>query len=316
MDLLSDVLAVTRIGSVSIAQAELLSPWGLEVDPIAEAHIHIVQEGHCWLKTSVELEHRLLSEGDVVFIRSGIGHSISDEPNTKIEPYKKVLDEMPGRLAAALSRGTSASSKESLRKTKVFCAKYLFAEHSFHPLNALLPPLIHIRAEETSSSIQSLLALLRQEFHQPDGVSKSLIPSLVDSLLVYVIREGLEHQSAKSGGWFSALREPVLVKALSLIHESPQHSWSIDELAQRLGQSRSAFSRKFSSLVGESPGAYLTRWRLCIASKLLVDSELSLGELAAKVGYESAPAFSKAFKRVHGCAPGQFRESQRRELER
>lgn len=119
MDVLADVLSVTRLGATVIAQAELVPPWGIEVDPIADAHVHVVQRGTCWLRTSVERRCLRLDAGDVVLIRGGVGHSICDAPQTKPGPYKEVLAAMPERLA----RWPASRVQET---TIVLCAKYLF----------------------------------------------------------------------------------------------------------------------------------------------------------------------------------------------
>src|SRR5947209_18998902 len=99
MDVLADVLAVTRMGATVIAQAELVPPWGLEVDPIAEAHVHVVQRGTCWLRTAGERRHIPLATGDVVLIRGGVGHAICDDPKTRPAPHRQVLAAMATRLA-------------------------------------------------------------------------------------------------------------------------------------------------------------------------------------------------------------------------
>src|SRR6478609_1336015 len=119
MDVLSDVLSVTRMGATVIAQAELVPPWGLEVDPIAEAHVHVVQRGTCWLRTSGERRPVRLGSGDVVMIRGGVGHSICDDPKTKPLPYREVLEAMPRRLSAL-------PASRAHDTTVVLCAKYVF----------------------------------------------------------------------------------------------------------------------------------------------------------------------------------------------
>lgn len=302
MDVLADVLAVTRMGATVVAQAELVPPWGLEVDPIAEAHVHVVQRGACWLRTSFEPRPVHLAAGDVVLIRGGVGHSICDDPKTKPAPHEKVLDAMPRRLALL----PKARAHET---TVVLCAKYLFQHLGPHPLTSLLPPLVHLRAHEVERHVQLplLLQLLRHEATNAGSGTELVVPRLVDSLLVFVIRAWLDGQPVGAGGWFGALRDPAIAKALSLIHEQPHSPWSVEGLARQVSQSRATFARRFAELVGETPVAYLTRWRMCLATKLLGETDLSLDEIASRVGYETAAAFSKAFRRSHGSAPGRFR---------
>jgi AraC-like DNA-binding protein len=309
MDVLADVLSVTRMGATVIAQAELVPPWGLEVDPIAEAHVHVVQRGTCWLRTTVERRHVRLDAGDVVLIRGGVGHSICDDPKTKPAPYQEVLAAMPRRLA----RLPASRAHET---TVVLCAKYLFQHVGPHPLTSLLPPLIHLRAHEAERHVQLqlLLQLLRHEAIDARSGAELVVPRLVDSLLVYVIRAWLEGQPVGAGGWFGALRDPAIARALSLIHEQPHSTWTVEGLAHQVAQSRATFARRFAELVGETPLAYLTRWRMCLATKLLSETELSLDEIAARVGYETAAAFSKAFRRSHASAPGRFRQAAREQL--
>lgn len=311
MDVLADVLSITRMGATVVAQAELVPPWGLEVDPIAEAHVHVVQRGTCWLRTSVERRPLRLGAGDVVLIRGGVAHSICDHPKTKPGPYKEVLAAMPRRLA----RLTSLRAHET---TLVLCAKYLFQHVGPHPLTSLLPPLVHLPAHEAERHVQLqlLLQLLRHEAIDGKSGTELVVPRLVDSLLVFVVRAWLDGQPVGAGGWFGALRDPAIAKALALIHQEPQSDWSVEALAHQVSHSRATFARRFTELVGETPVAYLTRWRMCLAAKLLVETELSLEEIAPRVGYETAAAFSRAFRRSHASAPGRFRAEARSHADR
>lgn len=311
MDVLADVLSVTRMGATVVAQAELVPPWGLEVDPIAQAHVHVVQRGTCWLRTSVDRRPLRLGTGDVVLIRGGVGHSLCDDPKTRPGPYREVLAAMPGRLA----RRTCLRPHET---TLVLCAKYLFQNVGPHPLISLLPPLIHLPAHEAERHVQLqlLLQLLRHEAVDGKSGTELVVPRLVDSLLVFVVRAWLDGQPVGAGGWFGALRDPAIAKALSLIHQKPETPWSVEGLAHEVAQSRATFARRFTELVGDTPIAYLTQWRMCLAAKLLLETELSLDEIAPRVGYETAAAFSKAFRRSHASAPGRFRAEARQGAER
>jgi AraC-like DNA-binding protein len=307
MDVLSDVLSVTRMGSAVVAQAELVPPWGLEIDPVAEAHIHLVQRGVCWLRVSGERRHVRLTAGDVVMIRGGVGHSVCDDPKTKPAPHKQVLEAMPRRLASLVKSRASET-------TVVLCAKYLFQQVGQHPLTSLFPSLVHLpaHAAEGHVPLQLLVQLLRHEALGPGSGSELVVPRLVDCLLVYVVRAWLEGQPVGAAGWFGALREPAIAKALSLIHEQPQKPWTVASLARQVAHSRPTFARRFAEHVGETPVAYLTRWRMCLGTKLLRETRLSLEEVAARVGYETAAAFSKAFRRIYGDSPGRFRGQMQR----
>jgi AraC-like DNA-binding protein len=306
MDVLADVLSVTRLGAIVLAQAELVPPWGLEIDPIAEAHLHVVQRGSCWLRTSQRAKHVRLGTGDVVLIRGGVGHSLCDDPKTPPVPHARALEAMPRRLAAL-------PKSHAHRTTVVLCAKYLFQPQGRHPLMSLLPPLIHLPARDAGRHPQLLLLLqlLRGECVDPGSGTELVVPRLVDSLLVFVVRAWLSQQPVGAAGWFGALRDPAIAKALSLMHERPQVPWSVATLARKVAQSRATFARRFAELVGETPVAYLTRWRMCLAGKLLAESDVSLSEIAVSVGYETGAAFSKAFRRSVGCAPGRFRSRAR-----
>lgn len=310
MDVLADVLSVMRMGTTVVAQAELVPPWGLEIDPLAEAHVHVVQRGSCWLRTTADTHHLHLRSGDVVLIRGGVGHSICDDPKTAPAPYKQVLEAMPRRLAAL-------PKSRAHETTLVFCAKYLLQGAGAHPFTSLLPPLIHLPAHEAERHVQLqlLLQLLRHEAADAGSGTELVVPRLVDSLLVFVVRAWLTGQPLTAGGWFAALRDAQISKALALMHERPEVAWSLEELARHIGQSRATFARRFLELVGETPLAYLTRWRMCLAAKLLTDTPLSLEEIAPRVGYQTAAAFSRAFRRSLGRAPGHFRTLAREQLE-
>lgn len=310
MDVLADVLSVTRMGATVVARAELVPPWGLEIDAAAEAHVHVVQRGACWLRTAEDRQPVRLEAGDVVLLRKGVGHSLCDALETEPQPHLQVLEAMPRRLA----RLPASRAHET---TLVLCARYLFQHHGPHPLTSLLPPLLHLPAHEAArhAPLQLLLQLLLHEAVEAASGTQLVVPRLVDSLLVYLIRAWLDGQPVGAAGWFGALRDPAVARALALIHARPQSPWSVEGLARQVAQSRATFARRFAELVGETPVAYLTRWRMCLATKLLVDTKLSLTEIATRVGYETAAAFSKAFRRSHACAPGRFRAEARRSAE-
>jgi AraC-like DNA-binding protein len=301
VDVLSDVLAAARLGSVVIGHNEYLIPWGCEVDIPSAAIVHVVQRGSCWLKLRGERTPVLLADGDIVLLPGGVAHSLGDTPRHRARPFFQVKEEMIRRLAR-LPEGSRDT-------TAIFCAKYRFEHVGPHPLLSILPRFIHVRAREAEKhpQLQLLQQLLRLEARHGGNGKELVLPRLVDSLLVYIVRAWLEDQPAGDGGWFGALRDARIAKALSLMHERPAQDWTVASLARAAAQSRAGFAKRFLEFVGETPLAYLTRWRMFIAVKMLRERQRALADISTAVGYESSAAFSKAFQRQHGVPPGRFR---------
>jgi transcriptional regulator GlxA family with amidase domain len=137
---------------------------------------------------------------------------------------------------------------------------------------------------------------------------ETIVSRLADILVVQAVRANLA-QSGGCKGWLRALIDPQIGRALSLIHEKPEDDWTVESLASKVGMSRSAFAARFAQLVEEPPLTYLTRWRMQKASRLLETSHAGVAEVAKRVGYDAEAAFSKAFKRWIGVAPGAYRRT-------
>jgi AraC-like DNA-binding protein len=153
----------------------------------------------------------------------------------------------------------------------------------------------------------ALTAILTDESEAMRAGRDAVIIRVLDLLAVTAIREWMEAHPDVSPTWVSAHRDPVVSRALQLIHDDPGASWTLESLAQQSGSSRSALSRRFSRALGESPMGYLTCWRLCLASDLLQKTDAPLAAVAARVGYANPYAFSAAFHRRYGVRPGRFR---------
>ena len=111
------------------------------------------------------------------------------------------------------------------------------------------------------------------------------------------------------GGWLRAIFDLKIGAALKAMHERVENPWTVKALAGATAISRSAFALRFKDLLGETPLEYLTNWRMRKATALLQEEDKKLLEVAKSVGYDSDAAFSKAFKRVLGVAPGEYRRS-------
>lgn len=155
-----------------------------------------------------------------------------------------------------------------------------------------------------------------REFCDREPGSAAVISSLTDTLFVLVVRAWLARQAECSCGWLGALRDPQIGTALSFLHGNPARPWTVEAIAREVGMSRAAFAKRFAQRVGETPLAYLTRWRMDLAARLLRESDRHIYAIAASVGYESETAFSKAFRRAYDLAPGGYRAHHDRALVR
>jgi len=107
--------------------------------------------------------------------------------------------------------------------------------------------------------------------------------------------------------WLAGLRDPFVGRALAALHRSPARAWTIESLARDAGLSRSAMAERFTQFVGRPPMHYLTNWRMQLAANHLLSGMDSIAVIANRVGYESEAAFSRAFKKLVGAPPSEWR---------
>ncbi len=308
MDILTEALNSMRTGHPASVRTDGRAPWGLRLPPVAGAGFHVVLYGTCWLIPlgDASPEPIALSTGDVVFLRDGRGHILADHPSSPaVEPK-------PEHFHSGSPIGTLSLGGDGPR-TSLLCGNYHLDQGRAHPLVRQLPAVIHLstrhgRHPELSAAVQ----LLGAELENPRIGSDGIVPTLIDSLLLYILRAWLEAQPpANAEGWASALGDTAVAPALTAIHADPSAVWTVESLAAKAGLSRAAFARRFTALVGEPPMAYLTRWRMTTAAKRLRESDVPLATVAVHAGYRSEFAFAKAFKREYGLAPGAYRREAR-----
>ncbi|GAB2826194.1 AraC family transcriptional regulator [Actinocorallia aurea] len=294
MDVLSDVIAVMRTGAPSSARVERHAPWSERfAHAPGTAGFEVVLSGSYWLLPAKGAPIELRT-GDVVFFPHGGEYGLADSP----EPPPD------GRRDGPAPVGPPSAV--------VLCGAYRLDADRGHPLLAELPAVVHLPAGAGSPScLRAAVDLLSAELRAPGPGADAVVPSLLDTLLVYVLRTWLQEQPAcrESAGWAAALADPVVSAALHALHDDPAHPWTVAELARRTGLSRAAFARRFTALVGRPPLTYLTWWRLTTAAKLLRTSDAPLSTIAAQVGYISPYAFATAFKRAFAQPPGHYRRT-------
>ncbi|HEU5056537.1 MAG TPA: AraC family transcriptional regulator [Kofleriaceae bacterium] len=307
MDVLADILAVTRLRGDVFWHTSADPPWGLRFEAAPVVWFHIVAAGGCQL---VRERARPLPLGpsDLVLLPHGAGHVLCDDPASptiSLEEFRSFL---------ATRRGQALTARRRPRErppTELICGNFTLSPPRTHPVLRLLPAIVHVASRDVTASapLQATLQLLLREFDHRDVGSETAVSRLLDVLFVHVIRHWLDTAEARSTGWLGALRDEPVGRALVLLHGAPARAWSVAALARAVGLSRPVFARRFAEKVGQTPLGYLRGLRIDIAARLLAESDRSLAEIAAAVGYTSEFAFNRAFQRARGVPPGRFRRS-------
>ncbi|MET8849917.1 AraC family transcriptional regulator [Amycolatopsis sp. NPDC004625] len=287
MDVLSAAIAAVRVGQPTSNRLRAGSEWCYRFAPYEGAGFHVLLRGSGWLLPDAGPPVPL-GPGDAVLVPHGSAHTLSATPDaTGAVPFETAVADPAGR-------------------TEFLCGKYRLSRARRHPLLASLPEVVHLPADVgRHPELRAAIALLGSEVSDRRPGSATVVTGLLDLLLVYLVRAWLaEHPGT---GWPQALRDPEVAAALEALHDHPEAHWRIEDLAARVGVSRATLARRFTALTGQPPMAYLAWWRLTTAARLLQDTDLPLPSIAAKVGYASQFAFSHAFKRRFGVAPGGFR---------
>ncbi len=307
MDVLTDILAVTRLAGDVFWHTHAQPPWGLRFDPAPVVWFHIVAAGSCQL---VPARGRTLALGasDLVLLPHGAGHVLCDDPASPLIS----LEEFRAYLASRRGLGGRKRPRDGTG-TELVCGNYTLASARTHPVLRLLPAIIRIPGREVMerSALQWTLALLLRELAERDVGSETAVSRLLDVLFVEVLRHWLDTAEGKQTGWLGALRDEPIGRALVLLHGSPERDWTVAGLAHAVGLSRAAFARRFTAKVGATPLGYLRDVRLERAARLLAETDEPLAAVAARVGYTSEFAFNRAFQRARGVPPGRFRRAAR-----
>jgi len=318
MDPITDFFETMRVAAFLHAKIEATAPWGLlheaaevgvrklaqdlhrKIAPNPLAYFGSIARGSCWL--TVEGDAKPLSGGDCFLIGSGHSYSLRDAPST---PAKSICAAVDGQSAIQYGGGGVP--------TTILSGVLSFQTPSVRPMSQLLPGLILIRASQPgAAALHATLEMLGSEVSEGARGSEVVANRLAEVLFIQIVRA---HIASGTGdckqGQMRAMFDPQIGAALKAIHQDVKASWTVDSLASSAGMSRSAFAARFKDLLGQTPLDYVTEWRMQKAIQLLREKDMKLAEVAQVVGYESDAAFHKAFKRVVGAAPGEYRRNTR-----
>jgi AraC-like DNA-binding protein len=309
MDALSSVLDIIAMKGGVYFNCFLAGRWGMELQAKQLAEFHIVSRGQCWLRMYDRAADLQLQTGDIVFFPHGHAHAMLSHPDSPMQNATAFLKHAMPEFGP-LVIGTAEEAQ-----TELLCGYFDFQNCPNHLFLSALPSLIHIKnpADQELCWLTQIIAMLGYETSNQLQGRTAIVQHLVEVMFAHLIRAYVR-QNNSDACILKAMADQRIGKCLNAIHQDIATAWTIEQLAQISGMSRTAFISRFQQLSGFNPGDYLTQLRMLKAQRLLPSSDSGLVDIALQVGYQSEAAFSKAFKRFAGISPGAYKKHQRQML--
>ena len=319
VDVLSDVLRTVKLTGALFFPLQASSPWADEIPPATvfapavlpgAQHVvsyHIVTLGACWatLRDSPPVR---LETGDIFVVPHGDPYVISSAPDMRAEAPADAVLSFFREMAAGSAPSVVTEGGGGLERTDLVCGFLACDIRPFNPILETLPRLVHLRRPPAEHDhLWHLIEFALAESRQPRSGAKCVVLRLSEVLFVEVVRRYLDGLGPAQTGWLAGLRDPIVGRALALLHDRPADSWTLERLAREIGASRSALADRFTQFVGQPPMRYLAQWRMQLAARLLSDGSAKVAAIARDVGYDSEAAFSRGFKKIVGVAPANWR---------
>jgi AraC-like DNA-binding protein len=316
MDVLSEVLRAVRLEGALFFNAEFSAPWCVseprsaaiasQLSPGAGHLIlyHFLTEGRAFARLS-DGRREELTAGDIVIFPHGDDHLLGNgSPEKPVDAFQMFAKNLTQGLKLARFGGGGEI-------TRFVCGFMACEPRLSEVFLAGLPKMlkVHVADEPSGRWLENSIRFSVGEGNGSDAGSGLVLAKLSEVLFVETLRRYINALPPDQTGWLAGARDPVVGRALALLHKEPAHPWTVSDLARRVGLSRTRLAERFRHFLEESPMAYLTRWRLKLGAEILLSSEGGVAEVAAAVGYGSGATFNRAFKREFGCPPAQFRRN-------
>jgi AraC-like DNA-binding protein len=307
MDAVAGLLDGPRARDAFLLRSSMDPPWSLRIQDEAPLTLVAMVRGEAWVLRE-DHEDARLGPGDVAIVRGPAPYTVADDPSTSpqaiIHPGQRCTTPDGHELSDMAELGTRTWGNSADGATVMLTGTYqLDGEVSLRLLRAL-PALLVLRDDAWNCPLVPLLA---DEIVKDEPGQEAVLDRLLDLLLIAVLRAWFARPDTGAPGWYRAAADPVVGRALKMLHHNPAHPWTVAELADATGVSRAALARRFNDLVGEPPMAFLTGWRIALAADLLREPGATIGSVAGQVGYSSPFALSTAFKRLRGVSPQEHR---------
>lgn len=313
-----DALADLRVSGSVLLHESYRPPWAITIPSEAELRpllglgpstrvlpFHLVREGEFTLKQGSGPPERITAD-EVVICTQGDEHLMSAGRAMKPTPFARIYAGERPAMSAQVERAGRGMD------TKLLCGVFLLNSAPLNPLLASLPPLLKIRTASVPESPMLMRAVEMLAFEVDRGARSSFTTArLIEVFCAEAIAAYRRGEGAGRPGWFKALDDQKIGKALAQLHRDPGAAWTVELLADTVAMSPSRFAARFRETTGQSVMSYVASWRMNVACRLLRDTEGGLVEISQLVGYGDVAAFSRAFKALVGQSPSKWRGVQR-----
>jgi AraC-like DNA-binding protein len=292
-DPLSLVLARANVEAAFFSRMRGASPWGVQTRGADCGIFHVVVQGEASLQVGGQRVD--VAAGQVVVVPGGLPHVLAhpaDASPAWIGALPQVDEGLPTLLAGRGEPGT-----------EILCGTLRLGLFGRELVLPHLPPVMHARGPEVAGWVAALAGEVGRRPPGTDAVSACL----GELLFLLALREWLA--KPRPASFLAALVPPDLGRVVAAVQEAPAADWSLERMARRAGLSRSVFCERFLDVMGEPPGAWVTRWRMLVARERLAEPGASVARVAEAVGYESESAFNRAFRRSVGMPPARWRRA-------
>ena len=303
MDAFAGLLDGPRAQGVFALRTVMSPPWSIRIEDRAPLTLVAIVRGEAWLVPERGDATRL-GQGDVAIVRGPDPYGFADDPSTApqavIHPGQRCTTPDGVDLHETMHLGVRSWGNDSDGSSVMLVGTYESSNDVSERLLAALPPVVLLRAADWTSPLVPVLA---DELAKDEPGQTAVVDRLIDLLLVAALRAWFARPEADPPAWYVAQRDPIVGKAIGMLHNHPAQPWTVGSLAAEVGVSRATLARRFTDLVGEPPMSFLTGWRLTLAADLLREPGSTIAAVADQVGYGSPYALSIAFKRAYGVSP-------------
>lgn len=319
MDLLSDILNLMKLSGTLYFRTAFTAPWGVEVPSFQNvARFHYAHRGRCHVRVDGMDRPVAVEQGDLIIVPHGARHVLSDPVDADAPSVDRVVAASGFTGRGALVWGAPDGGHEA----QLICGHFAFDPGARHRLIDALPPAIHLQNYSGAAPdwLDNTLRIIAAEVGQersvpadgtasPENLGGDLIAlKLSEIIFTQAIRKYLAAEGSERPG-LAGFADARISRALEAIHADPAGDWTVEGLARVAGMSRTAFANLFNALVADPPLAYLTDWRMQVARRLLLDSDLPIIDVAERTGYKSEASFGRVFKKNFDTGPASYRRN-------